>query len=216
MRATQAVPARRLFLVTSKVGGPGRPGSAAGDNRPATAAKLPLRAGVFPEGYNLYQTAADITASSRRISSGKGGSASKPGKTVERRKPANGGMESPVEQPTDPESAISTPARPASPQKAHVAAQKSTLGKGRKGSSKKASGAHKPKPAVKGESTKKDAILALLLRKQGATLKELMEETGWQPHSVRGFLSGAVRKKMGIKVKSAKRADGERVFSVRS
>jgi hypothetical protein len=54
-----------------------------------------------------------------------------------------------------------------------------------------------------------------LKRPNGATLKELMKATGWQPHSVRGFISGAVGKKMGLTVTSAKTEDGERSYSVR-
>ena len=217
MRATQAVPARRLFLVTPKVSGHGRSGSAARDNRLATATKLPLRPGVFPQAYKVDQAAAVITASGRHGSSGKAESASTPGKPAGRRTPrTNGSIKSTGARPTKPESAVSTPAPAASPQKAHVASQKPTAGKGRKGSSQEVSGASKAKPAVKGEPTKKDAILALLRRKQGATLKELMEVTRWQSHSVRGFLSGTLHNKMGIKVRSGKGADGERVYSVRS
>jgi len=40
-----------------------------------------------------------------------------------------------------------------------------------------------------------------------------MKVTGWQPHSVRGFLSGAVGKKLGMTVKSVKGEDGERRYS---
>jgi hypothetical protein len=43
-----------------------------------------------------------------------------------------------------------------------------------------------------------------------------MKATGWQPHSVRGFLSGAVGKKMGLKVTSSKSEDGERSYSVKA
>ena len=42
-----------------------------------------------------------------------------------------------------------------------------------------------------------------------------MQETGWQPHSVRGFLSGTVRKKMGLAVISTKSEDGERSYSIK-
>ena len=56
-------------------------------------------------------------------------------------------------------------------------------------------------------------IIDLLQRPGGATLKELMRAVGWQPHSVRGFLSGTVSKKMGLRVKSFKR-DGQRVYRI--
>ena len=46
--------------------------------------------------------------------------------------------------------------------------------------------------------SKTNAILELLKRPDGVTAKELMKATGWQPHSVRGFLSGTISKKMGL------------------
>ena len=58
-------------------------------------------------------------------------------------------------------------------------------------------------------------ILALLKRPGGAGLKDLLKATGWQPHSIRGFLSGTVAKKMGLKVKSIKTELGERRYAVR-
>jgi len=64
------------------------------------------------------------------------------------------------------------------------------------------------------EGSKKAAILSLLRQPNGATLKDLMAATGWQAHSVRGFISGAIVKKMGLKVESQKRADGERAYSL--
>jgi hypothetical protein len=59
-------------------------------------------------------------------------------------------------------------------------------------------------------------ILDLLKRPDGATAKELLKATGWQPHSLRGFLSGTVGKKMGFTVVSAKSEDGERGYSVKA
>ena len=64
--------------------------------------------------------------------------------------------------------------------------------------------------------TKTAKILALLRRPAGASLPELRKATGWQPHSVRGFLSGAVKKKMGLHIDSVARDDGERVYRVAS
>jgi hypothetical protein len=58
-------------------------------------------------------------------------------------------------------------------------------------------------------------ILEMLKRPEGATAKELLKATGWQPHSLRGFLSGTVGKKMGLTVTSTKGEDGERSYSVK-
>jgi hypothetical protein len=62
--------------------------------------------------------------------------------------------------------------------------------------------------------SKTAAILALLRRTRGATLAEIMQATSWQAHSVRGFISGALGKKMGLAVNSTKREDGARVYSI--
>ncbi len=66
------------------------------------------------------------------------------------------------------------------------------------------------------EGSKTAAVLELLKRAGGATAKELLKATGWQPHSLRGFLSGTVGKKMGLAVTSAKEEDGERHYSVKA
>jgi Protein of unknown function (DUF3489) len=70
----------------------------------------------------------------------------------------------------------------------------------------------KSKAARDGSKTAK--ILDLLKRPGGATSKELMKATGWLLHSVRGFLSGTVGKKMGLIVTSTKSEEGERTYSV--
>jgi hypothetical protein len=64
------------------------------------------------------------------------------------------------------------------------------------------------------DGSKKAEVLALLQRKGGATLAEIMKATDWQAHSVRGFISGALGKKMGLTVDSVRRDDGERVYSI--
>ena len=64
------------------------------------------------------------------------------------------------------------------------------------------------------EGSKKAQVLELLRRPEGATLADIMEATGWQAHSVRGFISGSLGKKMGLKVTSLKRDDGASVYSL--
>jgi hypothetical protein len=59
-------------------------------------------------------------------------------------------------------------------------------------------------------------VLELLKRPGGVTAQELMKATGWQPHSVRGFLSGTIAKKMGLAVISTKGEDGERSYSIKA
>jgi hypothetical protein len=66
------------------------------------------------------------------------------------------------------------------------------------------------------EGSKTATILDMLKRTGGATAKELLKATGWQPHSLRGFLSGTVGKKMGLTVTSTKGEDGERSYSVKA
>ena len=62
--------------------------------------------------------------------------------------------------------------------------------------------------------TKMAKVIALLQRPEGATLQAIMRATSWQTHSVRGFISGQLKKKLGLKVRSFQR-DGERVYSIK-
>ncbi len=64
------------------------------------------------------------------------------------------------------------------------------------------------------EGSKKSIVLDLLKRPEGATLKQIMDETSWQAHSVRGFISGAVTKKMGLNVESTKTPEGARSYRI--
>jgi hypothetical protein len=59
-------------------------------------------------------------------------------------------------------------------------------------------------------------VLELLRRSDGATLKDLTKATGWQAHSVRGFLSGTIGEKMGLSLKSTKAEGEERIYSLKS
>ena len=81
---------------------------------------------------------------------------------------------------------------------------------------KKAKASKKTRPEAKGprEGSKNAKILELLRQPKGATLQDLTAATGWQAHSVRGFLSAVVGKKLGLKLESTKRDDGQRVYSI--
>ena len=116
---------------------------------------------------------------------------------------------------------------------AHVAPEKAVS---KKPDSKK-SGAHKAKKGAKGakakaaatkkeakaarakngateaRSNKKAEVIAMMKRAKGATLAEIMETTGWQPHTVRGFVS-ILGSKAGEKIESSKNAGGERSYRI--
>jgi hypothetical protein len=64
------------------------------------------------------------------------------------------------------------------------------------------------------KGSKNAKVLELVNRSGGATLKHIMKATGWRAHSARGFLSGTLGKKMGLKIKSTKTDDGDRVYSL--
>jgi hypothetical protein len=64
--------------------------------------------------------------------------------------------------------------------------------------------------------SKTATMLQLLRRPQGAALPEPMAATEWASPSVRGFLSGTLRKKMGLTIESNKSAEGERTYSIQA
>jgi hypothetical protein len=120
---------------------------------------------------------------------------------------------------------LATPAgeTPKANKKARAGARRAPVAPAKGKAAKKATAAKKaPKGRTKAKAAKPEAregsktarILDLLKRPGGVGSKELMKVTGWQPHSLRGFLSGTVGKKMKLTVTSTKGEDGERSYSV--
>ena len=71
----------------------------------------------------------------------------------------------------------------------------------------------KPK---QGESySKQSRVIAMLRSPAGATIDAIMKATGWQQHSVRGFLAGVVRKRLNLKL-SSDRVGGKRIYQIKS
>ena len=64
--------------------------------------------------------------------------------------------------------------------------------------------------------SKAAACIALLSRKEGASIADLQKATGWQPHSVRGFMSGKIKKIAGLKLTSEKAPGSVRRYHVKS
>jgi len=121
---------------------------------------------------------------------------------------------------------VETTATPASvaQQARHEGPTKATPGKRtprRKGAAQRKRAAKSAKPkkaAAKRKAThpgksKGDVILGLLRRPKGVSLAAIMAATGWQAHSIRGFVS-LLQSRRGLKVTSAKNAAGERVYRV--
>ena len=77
---------------------------------------------------------------------------------------------------------------------------------------------HRSKPVNTGHketktNSKQARVLALLSGPTGTTIAAIMQTTGWQQHSVRGFLAGVVRKRLKLKLGS-KKVDGNRVYQI--
>lgn len=62
--------------------------------------------------------------------------------------------------------------------------------------------------------SKAERVLDLMKRKEGATLAEIAKATDWQNHSIRGFVSGHVTNKLGLKVESTKSEAGGRTYRI--
>jgi hypothetical protein len=78
---------------------------------------------------------------------------------------------------------------------------------------RKASAAKSKKRAASSQS-KQDQVIQMLRRRAGVTIEEIIAETGWQPHSVRGFFSGLVKKKLKLPLTSEVAKNGVRRYHI--
>lgn len=80
----------------------------------------------------------------------------------------------------------------------------------------KAQSTAKTTPVTTAIDTKQSRLIALMRRPAGATLAELTEATGWQPHSVRGAISGVLRKRHGLTVTLQQQAGGVAAYRIQA
>ena len=71
-----------------------------------------------------------------------------------------------------------------------------------------------PSAASSRTGTKQARLIEMLKRKTGATIEEIVAAFGWQPHTVRGAIAGALKKKLGLKVDSEKVEGRGRVYRI--
>jgi len=123
-----------------------------------------------------------------------------------------------------PEAGSAGPLRKTTPRKGRRGKKTSAdAGGARNGKTGRSQADAKPAPRKKDrpaivprEFSKTAAIVDLLRRKNGATAAEIANLTGWQAHSIRGFISGKVTKRMGMTVESTKNKGGERTYRIQT
>jgi hypothetical protein len=103
---------------------------------------------------------------------------------------------------------------PTAPQEPAVAAQEPAVAT--EEAARKKSPRKRTERPVSREGSKQSEVLALLRRPSGASLDELMTATGWRAHTVRGFISGTVGKKLGLTVESTRGEDKVRIYRLAS
>ncbi len=104
--------------------------------------------------------------------------------------------------------------RPAQAAAALPRKRKAAAAPARRKPQKASSGASKRRPAT--TQSKQDLVIQMLRRQSGVTIDDIIAKTGWQPHSVRGFFSGLVRKKLDLPLVSDVGKDGVRRYHIAS
>jgi Protein of unknown function (DUF3489) len=112
------------------------------------------------------------------------------------------------------ESRIADPVEPAKPQPRGSVKKARKLAKAQRRRTRSKGAVRNGTKPTSGKQTKQQACLDLLGRREGATIVELRAATGWQEHSVRGFLAGAIRKKLGLPLLSEKSDAGPRRYRI--
>ena len=64
------------------------------------------------------------------------------------------------------------------------------------------------------ETSKQATVINMLNRTEGATIDQICEDTGWQPHTVRGAMAGALKKQLGLDIQSFKESGGARTYRI--
>ena len=70
------------------------------------------------------------------------------------------------------------------------------------------------RPTKSNGHSKGEKMIALLQRNTGATVAELATATGWQRHSVHGFMSGTLKKKQGLEITSSRQENQDRRYTI--
>ena len=96
---------------------------------------------------------------------------------------------------------------------ASIPRQRKTAAARPRGKARKASPASPKRRAARSQS-KQDLVIQMLRRQSGVTIDDIIAKTGWQPHSVRGFFSGLVKKKLKLPLVSEVGKDGVRRYHI--